>query len=161
METLESSGAIFHKGSAEIKSCTEKVQEDTHGLSYPESCSYCSNSGHISTGGVLMTDDLEKLKLIREAEDSANKEIEKARKEYEERLSEFSRGLENEVQSYRLKTEEDFRKNMESFKSELEKKSREIRERGRLKAEKLTLKISDKEIEKIVEKALLDYIKED
>jgi vacuolar-type H+-ATPase subunit H len=108
-----------------------------------------------------MTDDLEKLKLIREAEDSANKEIEKARKEYEDRLSEFSLGLENEVQRYRLKTEEDFRKNMESFRSDLEKKTLEIRERGRLKAEKLSLKISDKEIEKLVEKALLDYIKED
>jgi vacuolar-type H+-ATPase subunit H len=161
MEAVEGSGALFHKGSAEIKSCTEKVQEDTHGLSHFESCSYCGNSCHICAGGVLMTDDLEKLKLIREAEDSANREIEKARKEYEDRLSEFSRGLENEVQRYRLKTEEDFRKNMESFRSELEKKSLEIRERGRLKAEKLSLKISDKEIEKLVEKALIDYIKED
>ena len=108
-----------------------------------------------------MTDDLEKLRLIREAEESANREIEKARKDYEERISEFSGGLEDEIQSYRLKMEEDFRKNMESFRSDLEKKSLEIREKGRLKAEKLSLKISDKEIEKLVEKALLDYIKED
>jgi len=108
-----------------------------------------------------MTDDLEKLKLIREAEDAANLEIERARKEYEERLSEFSKDLENEVQKYSLKSQEDFRKKMELFQSDLDKKSTEIREKGKLKAAKLSLKISDKEIESMVEKALREYIGED
>ncbi len=161
METMEGSGTLFHKGTAQIKSCAEKIQEDSDNFSSSEpDPDRCSSSG-VCNWGALMTDDLEKLKLIREAEDASNIEIAKARREYEERLSDFSKDLETEVQNYSLKTQEKFRKNIESFKSDLDKKCVEIRERGKLKAARLSLRISDREIENMVEKALREYIKED
>jgi vacuolar-type H+-ATPase subunit H len=103
-------------------------------------------------------EDLETLKIIREKEDSINKEIALLKSEKEKQLQEmetqFSLMLKENEENLRLQATKEVAEVSEKAKSKADNMVLASRE----KAENLKMKLSDRDIEKIASDLLKDYL---
>lgn len=106
-------------------------------------------------------DDLEALKIIREKESSVENDINSFIDEQKKILAELKKESEEKIKEEKERAENDYFKHVSEVKDETEKQAKEIVEEAKAKAVRLSLKVSDKDLEKLVMDKLEKFVKGD
>lgn len=106
-------------------------------------------------------DDLEALKIIKEKESSVENDIRTFIEDQKKLLAQLKKESEERIDEEREKADNDYTKHISEIRAQTEKQAKEIIEEARIKAQTISLKVSDKELEKLVMEALENLVKGD
>ena len=112
-------------------------------------------------GVFRIKDDLEALKIIREKESSVESDINSFIEEQKKMLAELKKESEEKIEEAREKAENSYIKHVSEVRKETEKQAKEIIEEAKVRAQSISLKVPDKDLEKLVTDLMEKIVKGD